>query len=104
MQYFDALCPRLSQWLPLPSLIYLRRFVFLVVITSACGIGEIGAVMADPPFTVFFKDKVLLHPHTKFLPKVSYELHINKIIHFPPKDSSVQSEGLFYTLWMLEVR
>lgn len=39
--------------------------------------------MADP-FSVFHKDKVVLHRHPKFLPKVvPYEFHINQPINLP---------------------
>lgn len=43
--------------------------------------GELGALMADPPFTTLYKDKVTLCPHSHFLPRVSSEYHINQEIH-----------------------
>lgn len=60
------------------SFMYLSMKVsFLVAITSACRIGEIGALMAYPPYTVFFKDKVSLRPPPKFIPKIASSFHIN---------------------------
>lgn len=45
--------------------------------------GELGASMADPPYTIFYKEKVILVPHLYFLPKVSSEHNISQEIHLP---------------------
>lgn len=53
------------------SLLHLSmKTAFLVAITSARQAGEIAALKVDPPYTLFFKDKVTLRLHPKFLPKV----------------------------------
>lgn len=38
-----------------------------VAITSARRVGELRAVVSGLPYTVFYKDKVHLHPYPKFL-------------------------------------
>lgn len=55
---------------------------FLVAIPLACNIVEIGALMADSPtpITVFFKNKVSVHPHPKLLAMVLSEFHLNQFI------------------------
>lgn len=55
----------------------------LVPISSACRVGESGTLLADPPFPIFYKDKVCLCPHPRFCSKVSSEFHLNQIIYLP---------------------
>lgn len=55
--------------------------------------------MAEPPYTVFFKDKVQLRPHPKFLPKVV--LHCNQPIFLPvfyPKPYATREEKYLHSL------
>lgn len=52
----------------------------LVAVTSARWVGELGALMAHPPYTIFFKDKITLRPHPKFLPN---SFHLNQPIYLP---------------------
>lgn len=42
------------------------KMAFLVASTSGQRVGETGALMAEVPFTVFFKDKVSLCPYPQF--------------------------------------
>lgn len=46
------------------------KMAFLIAITSAKRSSDLCAFMAGPPFIVFHKDKVVLHPDPVFLPKV----------------------------------
>lgn len=57
------------------------KTTFLVTITSAQWVGEIGALMAYTPYTIFHKDKVTLYPHPKFLHKVPSAFHLNQPTH-----------------------
>lgn len=59
------------------------KTAFLDAITSVHMVEEIGTFMADPPFTMFFNDKVTLHPHSRFLSKVSSDFHLNQSTHLP---------------------
>uniref|UniRef100_K7EYP5 Core-binding (CB) domain-containing protein n=1 Tax=Pelodiscus sinensis TaxID=13735 RepID=K7EYP5_PELSI len=43
------------------------KTAFLVAIISARRVSEMAALMAEPPFTIFFKNKVTMRPHPKFL-------------------------------------
>ena len=47
------------------------KVVFLIAITSARRIGELGALMAREPFVSFFEDGVILRPDHSFVPKVA---------------------------------
>lgn len=84
------------------SLIHLyMKVIILVAITFACRISELVAIMADPPFTVFHKDKVSLRLHPKFLPKVASSFHLNQSIHlsvFYPKPHDSHMEHAFPSL------
>lgn len=63
------------------SLLHLSmKVTFLIAITSARHVGEIGAFVADPPYMTFFKDEVTLQTHPKFLPKVRASFHVNQPI------------------------
>lgn len=56
------------------------KVAFLVAITSARRVRELGAMMANP-FSTFHKDKVSLQLHPKFLLKVVSQFHLNQPIH-----------------------
>lgn len=75
------------------------KTAFLVAIMLARWIGEIGALMAYPPYNIFPKDRVMLHTHPKFLPKVP-SFHLNQPIYLPcffPKSHSNHHEAMLYT-------
>lgn len=56
------------------------KAAFLMAITS---MGQLGALMAEPLYTIFLKDKVMLWTHPKFLPTVHSSFHLNEPIHLP---------------------
>lgn len=68
------------------SLLHLSlKTLFLLPITSARRARSLGA---DPLYTLFYLNKVTLHPHDQFLLKISSECHMNQEIHqllFYPK-------------------
>lgn len=77
------------------------KTAFLVAITSARRVSELHAFTADPPYTVFHKDKVQLRPHPAFLPKVVSAFHVNQDIFLPvffPKPHSSRREQQLHTL------
>ncbi|XP_038268433.1 uncharacterized protein LOC119859812 [Dermochelys coriacea] len=79
------------------------KMVFLIAVTSARRVGEIAALMAPPPFTVLFPDKVMLRPHPKFTSKMSSAFHINQLIWLPafyPKPHQDNREAILHTLDM----
>ena len=47
------------------------KVVFLIAITSAKRIGELGALMAREPFVTVFDDGVILSLDHSFIPKVA---------------------------------
>lgn len=59
------------------------KVVFLDAITSVRRVGELGALMADPLYTVFHRDVVSLRLHPKFIPKSISEFHLSQVIHLP---------------------
>lgn len=54
-----------------------------VAVTSARRVEEMGALMMDPPHTIFHCEKVFLRGQSKFLPKIMSDFHINHVIHLP---------------------
>lgn len=56
------------------------KVAFLVAITLARKVSELGAMMAGPPCMVFHKEVVSLWLHPKFLPKIESKFHINQTI------------------------
>lgn len=56
---------------------------YLVAITLDRRVGELKALVSDPPYTVFHRDKVYLCTHAKFLTKVVSIFHINEAIYLP---------------------
>ncbi|XP_065453731.1 uncharacterized protein LOC135983909 [Chrysemys picta bellii] len=46
-------------------------------------VSELKALTSEPPYTVFYKDKVQLRPHPAFLPKVVSQFHMNQDIFLP---------------------
>lgn len=72
-----------------------------MAITSAWRVRELLALMADPPFTMFSKENILLQPHPKFLARVSSDFHINQTLHLPvffPKQHHTTEVAAFHTL------
>lgn len=59
------------------------KVAFLVAITSARKVGELGAMVPDPSYTIFHNDKVSVCLHPKFTLKVVSEFHLNQSIHLP---------------------
>lgn len=59
------------------------KVAFFITITSARRVGELGAQMAHPPYTTFYKDKMILRPHPKFIAKVASPFHLNQHIYLP---------------------
>lgn len=77
------------------------KMAFLVTITSTRRVSEIGVLMADPPYSTFFKDKVMLCPHPKYLLKVTSAFHMNQPIHLPtfhPKPHGTPTGAALHTL------
>lgn len=52
------------------------KTIFLVAITSAQRVSEIGALSADPKLCIFHKDKVVLRLDPSFMPKVALRFHV----------------------------
>lgn len=59
--------------------------------------SELNALKADPPFTSFHKDKVVLKPDHWFFPKALSDFHINQSINlsFFPVSHILIKENLF---------
>lgn len=75
---------------------------FLVTVICPRRVGKLQALVSDPPYTVFYKDKVYFFPHPKFLTKVALHFHINQPVYLPtffhePSDSHKDKER-FYSL------
>lgn len=74
------------------------KVVFLVAITSAKRVSELGPLILDTPPTLFHKDKISLHLHPKFLPKIISNFHLNQCIHlavlFPNPRTSREEKRL----------
>lgn len=80
------------------SLLHLSmKTAFLVAITSVQGIGEMGALMGDPPFNLFSKDKISLWPHPKFWSHMS---SVHLLVFFSPKSHQPTHESAFHTLYV----
>lgn len=53
------------------SLLHLSwNLIFITAISSARRVSQLHSLTSDPPYTVFFKDKVYLCPHPSFLSSV----------------------------------
>ncbi|XP_041429586.1 uncharacterized protein LOC121397229 isoform X1 [Xenopus laevis] len=59
------------------------KTTLLVALTSARRVGELQALSAEEPYTVFHEDKVVLRPVQAFLPKIVTKFHINEPIILP---------------------
>ncbi|XP_041437897.1 uncharacterized protein LOC121399947 [Xenopus laevis] len=59
------------------------KTAFLVAITSARRVGELQALAANPPYTLFFPEKVVLRTLPFFRPKVPSTQNINAQIILP---------------------
>ena len=79
------------------------KVIFLVAITSARRASELAALRVDEPYLTFHKDKVVLRPDVRFLPKVVSNFHVNQDIILPTFFPSPTSP-LETTLHKLDVR
>uniref|UniRef100_A0A6I8RND0 Tyr recombinase domain-containing protein n=1 Tax=Xenopus tropicalis TaxID=8364 RepID=A0A6I8RND0_XENTR len=73
------------------------KVAFLVAISSARRISELGALSHKTPYCIFHEDKVVLRTLPTFLPKVTSAFHLNQEIVLPslcPKPSSPQERRL----------
>uniref|UniRef100_A0A803J3K6 Reverse transcriptase domain-containing protein n=1 Tax=Xenopus tropicalis TaxID=8364 RepID=A0A803J3K6_XENTR len=59
------------------------KTAFLVAISSARRVSEMGALSHKPPFCIFHQDKVVLRTVPSFRPKVASEFHLNQEIVLP---------------------
>ncbi|KAE8579987.1 hypothetical protein XENTR_v10024262 [Xenopus tropicalis] len=76
------------------------KVAFLMAISSARRVSELGALSHKPPYCIFHQDKVVLRTLPSFLPKVTSAFHLNQEIVLPslcPKPSSPQ-ERLLHNL------
>lgn len=77
------------------------KTIFLIAITLAHTMSEIQAVMADPPYAVFHKNRVTFKRDQKFLSKVVLQFHMNQFICLPvffPKPHDFPTEVKLHTL------
>uniref|UniRef100_A0A803JTY8 Tyr recombinase domain-containing protein n=1 Tax=Xenopus tropicalis TaxID=8364 RepID=A0A803JTY8_XENTR len=76
------------------------KTALLVAVTSARRISELRALSCEPPFTVFYPEKVVLRTMPDFLPKVVSSFHLNEPINLPSfhPESSTSNEELFRNL------
>lgn len=79
------------------------KMVFLVAIMSTKRSSELCVFMASPPFSVFHKDKVVLHPDPTFLPKVLSSFHLSQPTVLPVYFLSL-SDVREHALHTLDVR
>ncbi|XP_068091141.1 uncharacterized protein [Hyperolius riggenbachi] len=67
------------------------KTAFLISIVSGRRMSELQALSSEEPFTVFFRDRVILYPVQAFIPKVSTAKHFNQEWALPefkdPEDS-----------------
>uniref|UniRef100_A0A803J2D4 Tyr recombinase domain-containing protein n=1 Tax=Xenopus tropicalis TaxID=8364 RepID=A0A803J2D4_XENTR len=76
------------------------KVAFLVAISSARRISELGALSHKPPYCIFHEDKAVLRTLPTFIPKVNSAFHLNQEIVLPslcPKPASPQ-ERLLHNL------
>lgn len=81
------------------------KTAFLVAITSAWRVGELGALMADPPYTIFFKDKSFFSStisklFTQGYLRFSYQSIIYLLVFYPKLHQSKQ-EAVLQTLGVM---
>lgn len=55
-----------------------EKVAFLLAITSAHRVSELAALSCKSPFTIIYRDKVVLRPTPDFLPKVVSKFHLNQ--------------------------
>lgn len=67
----------------IPLLLLTRKLVFLVAVTSARRVSEFAAFSCKEPYLIIHKDKVVLRPHSTFLPKVVSGFHLNQDVSLP---------------------
>lgn len=69
------------------------KTVFLVAITSARRVGELSALVHNPPYTQILDDRVILRVDPAFLPKVVSPFHKAQEVVLPSFCDSPSSEG-----------
>lgn len=77
------------------------KTAFIITITSTRKISELHTLMANTPPTTFYKDKVVLRPHSQFLLKVVSDFHVNQSIHLPvffPKPHTSKADSSLHYL------
>lgn len=75
------------------------KTVFLVALTSARRVGELSALVHNPPYTQILDDRVILRTDPAFLPKVVSPFHKNQEVILPSFCGSPSSAGekVFHT-------
>lgn len=65
---------------------YMKAFskLFLVAITLACGVSELGALSVDKELCIFYNDMVVLRPGPAFIPKINTSFHRTLRLFCPP--------------------
>lgn len=77
------------------------KIAFIIAITSATRINELHALMADPPYTNFQRDKLVVRPHLKFNPKIVSDFYVNQCINLPiffPKPHISKEDARLHSL------
>lgn len=84
----------------IPIKLLTLKTVFLVAITSARRVGELSALVSNPPYTRILDDRVVLRTDPAFLPKVVSPFHRNQEVVLPSFCTSPSSAGerAFHTL------
>lgn len=80
------------------------KVAFLVAIFLARRVLEIRAFISEPPYTLFFKDKVQLPPHSSFFLKVVSQVYSNQAIFLPVFDTKPHANRQEQCLQTLDVR
>lgn len=82
-------------------LLFSWKITFLVTITSTCRVTEFAL---EPPFTVFYKNKVKLHTQLAFLTEMVSEFHMSQDIYLPIFYSKTPKLEKACWLYSLDVR
>lgn len=72
------------------SLLLFMKTAFQVAINSAMGVSELHALLGDPLFIVFDKDKISLRLPLKFMPKIVPDFQMTQTVNLPV---------VFFFLW-----
>lgn len=80
------------------------KMAFLVPITSARMVIELGAMVVDPSYTIFQKEKVFLRLHPEFLLMIVSEFHTNQAIYLPVFFLKLHASSKYMRLQSLDIR